>query len=85
MKTEAFGKALLSPRPQSTVRYHSTNGHERQVGLLANRVQSRASKSTNARSMKSDVNELMGPLVVEAHHQLRFKVGCVSKPIDPGG
>ena len=42
-------------------------------------------KSTNARSMKSDVNELMGPLVVEAHHQLRFKVGCVSKPIDPGG
>jgi cytochrome c len=72
MKTEAFGKALL-PRPQSTVRYHSTNGHERQVGLLEDRVQSWLSKSTNARLMKSDVNELMGPLIVEAHHQLHIQ------------
>ena len=73
MKTEAFGKALL-PRPQSTVRYHSTNGHEQQVGLIEDTVQSRArAKSTNARLTKSDVNELMGPLVVEAHHQLQIQ------------
>ena len=48
MKTEAFGKALL-PRPQSTVRYHSTNGHERQVGLLEDRVQSRAGAQVQSR------------------------------------
>ena len=81
MKTEAFGKALL-PRPQSTVRYHSTNGHERQVGLLEDRVLEQEHK---CKVDEVGVNELMGPLVVEAHHQLRFKVGCVSKPIDPGG
>ena len=45
---EAFGKALL-PRPQSTVRYHSTNGHERQVGLLEDRVQSRAGAQVQGR------------------------------------
>ena len=54
MKTDAFGKALL-PRPQSTVRYHSTNGHERQVGLLEDRVHEGARAQMQGRSLITDL------------------------------